>query len=714
MRITKQTLPLFNEMYELKFSEDAMDKAFTVQEEAADNLRKLKKDFSTTCVGTIDLIISNGLNQITHTMYISKDWNGSLDVKSLSLNKKDEKDSESLTPTEFYFQFNPTGLCGQKGGHHLVHLKTKTMDPIQLYNFLENLHFCNQIGTKVMSKKEFTTFDKEKIYDDLSWFLEISSGPSMLEKIKADTAIDGSINTTQKLDSNVEDLKEVCSWLMPKSKVTEVGGNSCEDMTSASCSSENAVGYIEYIFEKDNYRLGILNTHTKDYWGRGDSRRLFLLGHKDELFNYADVGRISLLGRGSGHYASPLEIDNVLGRVIFTEDVVLPTGEALDWVTRQVTGENTTLLDASQLKLSVKKFSESVRRQNEEAEEKKLLEAKLQDKIKSLDTGKKILLNGMTIEKTKLEYEGQILSRSDPKDWVTKLLADLTRMYRFDDINWDSVFDMFIASASYNTSKGQIGDVKFDLVFEETTNRVNVISTKTYINKKRINKNEVHDCLRRAVCYTEQEDFDEFLTNVSQCSLKFHRYLQIGLDFSVRGMRHNEGFSFKLPLERKKNLMYIVLEDSEFKIRDTNRLINMQGIQDLGEIMDVLLGDKVIEGLTVEDAKRVLKLAKIEFQDAITKSKVLLEETEKALKIKIQTNIQMDGSSVKEGYIVNGKLRQYVVATTDRCEVYEYPSGRYICIVDKSTAQAGKDKLINRLYALTNDQALAKDIHTLK
>jgi hypothetical protein len=159
--------------------------------------------------------------------------------------------------------------------------------------------------------------------------------------------------------------------------------------------------------------------------------------------------------------------------------------------------------------------------------------------------------------------------------------------------------------------------------------------------------------------------------------------------------------------------MYIVLGDNEYKVRDTNRLINMQNIRDLGEIMELLLGDKVIEGMTIDDAKSVLKLAKIEYQDAIDKSKKLLDETEKTLKLSKQENIQMNEVTVKEGYIVNGKLRQYVVANTDKCEVYEYPSGRYICIVDKSTSQVGKDKLINRLYALTNDQALAQDIHTL-
>jgi len=178
-------------------------------------------------------------------------------------------------------------------------------------------------------------------------------------------------------------------------------------------------------------------------------------------------------------------------------------------------------------------------------------------------------------------------------------------------------------------------------------------------------------------------------------------------------MRYNEGFSFKLPLERRKNIMYIVLGDNEYKVRDTNRLINMQNIRDLGEIMELLLGDKVIEGMTIDDAKAVLKLAKIEFQSAVDKSKKLLDETEKTLKLVRQENIQMGSVTVRDGYVVNGKLRQYVVANTEKCEVYEYPTGRYICIVDKSTSQVGKDKLINRLYALVNDQALAQDIHTL-
>jgi hypothetical protein len=544
-------------MYELKFSEEAMERAFTLQEETAKNLKKLKKEYPNTSVNNVDLIIDNGLNQIIHTMYISRNWEGSLNVYSNDI----EEDSESPITTNFYFQFRPNNLCILDTGGDHVYIKTKTINPTQLYEFLKNLYYCEELGMEVMSSEETNIFDKDKIYEDLSWFLEISNGPSMLKKIKAGLT-PGYINTSTTLTDSIKEITKCCTWLMPDSKISTVKDRTCERMATNSCTQKNAIGYIEYIFEKDNYRLGILDIRSKNYWGRDNQKRIFLLGHEHELFNYADVGKISLFGN-HGHYSNTIQINNLLGKVIFTEDVVLPTGEALDWIIKRIHGENTTLLDANQLKLSVKKFFENLKRENEEAEEKKLLEAKLQTKIKSLEKGSKILLNGMTIEKTKLEYEGQILSLENSNNWVAGLLSDLSRMYKFDDINWDSVFDMFIIVASTKTSKGRIGDVNFNLIFENTTNRANVTSTKTYINGKRINKDEIRDCLRRAVCYLTQEDYDEFLTNVSQCSLKFHRYLQIGLDFSVRGISSREGFSFKLPIERKKNLMYIVLEDSE-------------------------------------------------------------------------------------------------------------------------------------------------------
>jgi hypothetical protein len=721
MKVTQQTLPLFNEMYELKFSEAEMEKAFSVKEEVVKNLKNLGKTFKTTSLSNIQHIIDNGINRITSTMYINDSWDGRLEIHAGDRGRDEaltaeEKAKLPVPTTNSFFTLTPNNLVA--GMYRNVSIKT--LDAEQFYQFLYNLDMCKNLGMAALNKEELKILSDTQTLDDLSWLVEITSGPSILKKLKnADPDFTSIVNSSKQITDDVETLKNVLSWLMPNAKITD-GVDKTLDSTFNSASmlgNTTALGYIACIFEQDNHRLGISNIYQNDYYRPSSYRRMFLLSHTDALFNYADVDRVSIYTKGSysswRYDGAKLSRDQVLGKILFTEKVVLPKAEGIEWIHRHSTSKETELLDASALKLYVKKFSEETKRIKQEKEEKELLEKKLKEKIASVKTGKKLILNGMIINKDSIEYEGQVLKRNDSVNWVYELLLKLTRIYKFDDLNWDSVFETFVDSISLADSEGQIGDVSFKVVYETSVNSTGVTSTRSSLNSFRINKNELADCLRRAVCYTNQDDFNEFLSNVSSCSLKFHRYLQTGVDFQVTGMRSNDGFSFKLPLERKKNIMYIVLGDNEYKVKDTNRLINMQNIRDLGEIMTLLLGDKVIEGMTLTDAKSVLKLAKIEYQDAIDKSKKLLEETEKTLKLTKQENIQMNEVMVKEGYIVNGKLRQYVVANTEKCEVYEYPTGRYICIVDKSTSQVGKDKLINRLYALTNDQALAQDIHTL-
>lgn len=714
MKVTRQTLPLFNEMYELKFSEEEMIRAFDKHDEVINNLKNFGKPYKRSGVGSIDHVIDNGINQITHTMYISDEWNGRLEIHAgevPEVDEDEEKGEELIPTTTSYFKFTCENLTSD-----YTHIKVRTLDPQQLHTFLENINHCRLLDVDALNKDEAKLVSQTDMFEDLTWLIEATSGHRVLEKIKNNEVNrDTSINSTRSLEQDIDEIKDSCEWLMPNAKFTGTKSSTVATEVDKLATSGGGLGFIEYIFEQDNYRLGILWCSVHEYYRNTHFRRLFLLSHEDELFNYADVDRVVLFGQMNyyRHSHNPMDIQGVLGRVLFTEEVTLPASEAIEWIVRHATGNETNLMDETQLKLSTKKYLEDVRRRKEEEEEKKALEKKLVQKIESIKKGKKLTLNGMTITKDAFEYEGQILKRDDDPDWVTDLLRDLSSAYQFDNINWDSAFDEFIQRISGHSSEGQIGDVTYKVNYDLNTNSAGVTSTRTYINEFRINKDEISDCLRRAVCYTNQDDFNEFLGNVSSCSLKFHRYLQTGVDFEVYGMRRHEGFSFKLPLERRKNLMYVVLGDNEYKVRDTNRLINMQKLRDLGEIMELLLGDKVLEGLTLDDAKTVLKLAKIEFQDAIDKSKKLLEETEKTLKLVKQENIQMNEITVRDGYIVNGKLRQYVVANSEKCEVYEYPSGRYICIVDKSTSQVGKDKLINRLYALANDQALAKDIHTL-
>ena len=68
------------------------------------------------------------------------------------------------------------------------------------------------------------------------------------------------------------------------------------------------------------------------------------------------------------------------------------------------------------------------------------------------------------------------------------------------------------------------------------------------------------------------------------------------------------------------------------------------------------------------------------------------------------------------GYRIEGQYRTYAVnANDERYSVYDIDTAQYICIVDKTNAaQAGLDRLVNRLFALHNDSRVATQINTLK
>ena len=125
-------------------------------------------------------------------------------------------------------------------------------------------------------------------------------------------------------------------------------------------------------------------------------------------------------------------------------------------------------------------------------------------------------------------------------------------------------------------------------------------------------------------------------------------------------------------------------------------------------------GNALIEGINAEDVRDVIDAGKQAFVDAIAKSKELLEHCEKVLGVKQELVTLKDGAEFM-GYKIKGEYRTYAVnATDERYSVYDIDTAQYICIVDKSSgAQAGLDRLVNRLFALHNDSRVATQISTL-
>jgi len=194
-----------------------------------------------------------------------------------------------------------------------------------------------------------------------------------------------------------------------------------------------------------------------------------------------------------------------------------------------------------------------------------------------------------------------------------------------------------------------------------------------------------------------------------------HRYLQLGLDIAVRDHFDNTEVVLKFPLERIKNLNYLVLNDTEYKIRNTEKLLRLERAETIIDVINTLLSGEVVEGVTAEDVKDLIDAGKQAYISALEKSKELLENCEKVLGVQ-QEHIELKDGNSFTGYRIKGSLRDYVVnAKDERYSVYDADTAAYICIVDKTNAaQAGLDRLVNRLFALHNDSRVATQITTLK
>ena len=107
---------------------------------------------------------------------------------------------------------------------------------------------------------------------------------------------------------------------------------------------------------------------------------------------------------------------------------------------------------------------------------------------------------------------------------------------------------------------------------------------------------------------------------------------------------------------------------------------------------------------------KLVEEGKNRYEKALEKSKLLLEKTMNTLKV---THGNVNG---KTGYKVRGISKtDYLVENNLKVWKVNGTQMEYKCIVDKTHAgQMGKDALVSRLYALSNDVLIAKDVYTLK
>ncbi|MBC8410405.1 MAG: hypothetical protein H8E12_17035 [Rhodobacteraceae bacterium] len=525
--------------------------------------------------------------------------------------------------------------------------------------------------------------------------------------------------------ADLEKLLAQLTSIWPEMKITK------ETLTDEAINRlRRTSGLIKTVFvgEWDNKRLFIQVSNGKR-WSYWSGERLTLswgiLPHTHGAYDYCDVGRTCY-----SNDRSITRFSTCFGqKIFFEEEPVIPSSQVIEEEWGNGDSDAVELVSNQQATLVAKRYTQRLIREKREHEAEQLLRDKTQEKIATVKhLGKTLKINEVVYTKQSVTYQGQTLTitKSNTEFWCNTLLTRLASAHGISGILFDNAIEYFVMAvasqaAPGNEVEGKIGDVKFKLTVKTSTSmRQNgpVTSSRLYLNGYRINTDEIEKCLERALCFTTQESFDGFLASVSKCSLYIHKYLQLGIDVVVKDNFDNTVITMKFPLERRKGINYLVLGQNEFRVSNTNRLIRLRNASDILSVVNTLLNGDTVLNVAAVDIKAIIVAGKRAYVDAVEKSKELLANTEKVFSLAAST-FTINGTQ-KHGYKIPGKMRTYFlennVELDERrsCGVYDFNTGQYICIVDKSTSQVGMDKLVNRIYALHNDTLVANQISTLK
>jgi len=470
--------------------------------------------------------------------------------------------------------------------------------------------------------------------------------------------------------------------------------------------NEGGLRQILHIFEEDNKRLSLAFGH---YSNSEFSLKMFQ--PDDEEYNYIDKGRW------------------FFGKMYIWDDL---NKEELEEAFLQKCGSKYkfSVVKANEYNLVKRKFRLKIQKEKEESDLKNLMREEAEKRLDDINDDTKIVVNGILFKKSGIYYDGQEITGEfgytdrgyrPINNWAGFYKDKLNYFRNPDNLNFNTIYEQVCDILQEREFDGVLGDIKVKIKKVEKENINGDILTRWFVNDIRINKDEVVEVIKRAICFDNESDFTALLTKVSKCNLKFHDIINNGLrmkfkdttlNFGSHGHRFGDNKFLKLIIVRHGNRNFIKVNEREYPIKNTGKLLTRSTLNTrqretpyFNELMsffreDYNLSDDELIDLFSEGIR--------EYEEAEEKSEQFLKETLELFKV---SEIDKDG---KSGYLVKGSSGNQYMLTHD-LQIFAYPQMRYICVVDKDLGDGFKnDKIVNRIYALANDSRTAKHIYTLK
>jgi hypothetical protein len=465
------------------------------------------------------------------------------------------------------------------------------------------------------------------------------------------------------------------------------------DPDSFACKNDD-IRRILKVWEYKNHRFSLSLCSAFE-----DRYKIMIFNYDNPVYNYIDKGRLFY----NNIYIWDLEEKNI-------DTNFLKKCQKHD--------EDMTLVTKAKYEQVKQRYRLKVQKEKEEEELKDTIKTQAKQKLKELE-GNPITINGITFKSTGIYYQGQEISgKFSSRDDRHENISDFKEFVDYyvdfeelDTIDFNRLYEKFCEEISIREFEGILGNINVKV------KKITSDATRHYINDIRINKDEVVEMLKRAICFDKEEDYRDLLKKVSKCNLRFHNIISNGLridfkDYDFIGNRHSDEKILKLTIVRKGKYNFLKLKDRIYRIKDTNRLLvrstlnnHRMSTPSMKELIDLF---SEMFGFSEEQVSDLFKEGLKEYEEAIKKSEQFLAETVKLFNV---SEAEKDGHS---GYLVTGKSGTRYLITKD-LKIFEYNNMRYICVVDKDLGAGLKnDKLVNRIYALANDSLVARHIYTLK
>lgn len=381
--------------------------------------------------------------------------------------------------------------------------------------------------------------------------------------------------------------------------------------------------------------------------------------------------------------------------------------------------------------------------QNRQADNDNKLKDKLKDKLEKEFKKGRVIRGGITFSKDKIVSDEGIELKGDKiLDFIEDNNIITTEL---NNPSFNAVAQSYIEYILDRTNKVFL-QAKYDRVNLENikTNfsvekiKVEVVrevkNNYFFVNKIRIRIDELSEVVRSVLTFREQIQFDNFLKEVSKCSLRLKRAIENGISFKLEIKKsddnclvvNEETLFVKLKIVRNNSKNFLQLNDKLLPIKNISALFELEKEPNRSEWSRhstpllqraIRLLYQAVKGIEPSDIQELIKIGKVNYKEYLKQQEERIERSKEFIRnaIKITDTIE-----TSEGFIVKSKANNEYFIEKENLGIYVW-NGRkekYLCVVDVKTDitdEAGfNDAIAKRILLLRHDKMVADEIHTLK